>query len=174
MQRHRSDTDLGTRRCARAFTMVEMIVVIIILAILAGVALPKMIDLAPKAKQSADTGSIGGINEALQQKFGHNRITGANSSVWITAASQVAGAMETGKLPDGIILSGTTFTDQRGNTYTFTAETASAAARLAANASAASSSNGSGGSASFPLLAVGLTLAPLTLRPSRQPVAVAA
>jgi prepilin-type N-terminal cleavage/methylation domain-containing protein len=150
----------------RGFTMVELVVVIVILAILAGVALPRVFDMAPKAKESADLGSISGINEALQHKFGSNRIAAAGSGSWITGASQVASVMEMGKLPEGIVLSGSTFTDQRGNTYVFTPETATAAARLSAAASG-SGRQGSGVAAIEPLVVL-LAAAPWGMRPTRR------
>lgn len=115
---------------AAAFTLVELIVVIVVLGVLAGVAIPKYYDYTTAARTSADEASIAGINEALSHAYLDHRVTGAGSSSWITALSQVAGVMDTGELPHGITISGSNLVDQRGNTYALTAETAAAPAHV--------------------------------------------
>lgn len=158
----------GIHRDRRAaFTLVELIVVIVVLAILAGVAAPRLFDMSPQAKRSADLGAIAGMNEALQQKFGHNRITAANASSWVTSPAQVATLMETGALPSGITLQGSVFIDQRGNAYTFIPETAAAAARIASASGEDLDAEGSGGTSSVTPLAALLALAPWLARPVR-------
>lgn len=112
------------------FTLIELIAVIIILAVLSAVALPKYFDYSSRAKESADTGSLGGISTALQLAYLDHRQTDAPSSQWITAITDIAGAMQTGQLPEGVTIDSGQLVDQRGNRYDFTAETISAAARI--------------------------------------------
>jgi len=54
---------------ARAFTLVELIAVIVVLAILAGVAIPKYFDYAAKAKQSATKATLGAVRAAVANYY---------------------------------------------------------------------------------------------------------
>lgn len=145
----------GSDNDHRAFTLIELVVVIVVLAILSGVAIVKYHDVSSQARRSADEGSLAGINQALHQKFLDNRMNNAGASSWITTPAQVATVMKWESLPQGITLNGGQFVDQRGNTYTFIAETQTQAARIAvsgasggsgAGAGAGGSGGGSGGS----------------------------
>ena len=49
----------------RAFTLIELIAVIIVLAILAGVAVPKYFDYSTKAKESAAKATLGATRSAM-------------------------------------------------------------------------------------------------------------
>lgn len=49
----------------RAFTLIELIAVIIVLAILAGVAVPKYFDYSTKAKESAAKATLGATRSAI-------------------------------------------------------------------------------------------------------------
>lgn len=49
----------------RAFTLVELIVVIVVLAILSGVAIPKYFDYVSSAKESATRGTLGAVRSAI-------------------------------------------------------------------------------------------------------------
>lgn len=133
-------------RWADGFTLIELVAVIVVLAIISVVAVPKYFDHSSAAKASADAGAIAGINSALNGSFLSHRAQGASSGSWITASSQVAGVMEGGSLPGNITYSGVTFTDGRGNTYTFTAETATTAAKLTPDSGSSGGTGGSGGS----------------------------
>ena len=44
----------------RGFTLIELVAVIVVLAILAGVAIPKYFDYSAQAKVSATKGTLGG------------------------------------------------------------------------------------------------------------------
>lgn len=59
----------------RAFTLVELIVVIVVLAILSGVAIPKYFDYAAKAKESACKATIGAVRSALANWFANQQLT---------------------------------------------------------------------------------------------------
>ena len=52
-------------RNERGFTLIELILVIVVLAIMAAVAIPKFIDIRGDAKKSAVQGSLGGVRSAL-------------------------------------------------------------------------------------------------------------
>ena len=114
----------------RAFTLIELIAVIVILAVLAGVALPKYFDYSVEATTSADEGSIAAINTALTLAYLDHKLTDAPAGSRITDINDIDTVMESGQLPEGITINGTQLEDQRGNLYDFTAETASAAARV--------------------------------------------
>ena len=49
----------------RAFTLVELVIVIVVLGILATVALPKFFDMSADAKQAACKGSLGTVRSAI-------------------------------------------------------------------------------------------------------------
>jgi type II secretory pathway pseudopilin PulG len=118
------------RRGPHAFTLVELIVIIVVLSILSGVAIGKYIDYTARAKQAADQGSIGAIRSALTYAFVQHRVNNDPPANWIAAPTDVASTFQPPTLPDGITISGTQFLDRRGNFYDFTAETASLPARV--------------------------------------------
>lgn len=129
----------------RAFSLIELVAVIVVLAILAGVALPRVFNHGASARDSADAASIAGINTALNHAFLRRRSDGSTTGM-ITSVTQIAAQMETGALPAGITVSGSQLVDQRGNTYSLTAETATSAARVSQASGGSGSGGGSGGS----------------------------
>lgn len=60
----------------RAFTLIELIAVLVVLAILSGVALPKYFDYAERAKTSAIQGSLGGVRTAIANFFANTSVDG--------------------------------------------------------------------------------------------------
>jgi prepilin-type N-terminal cleavage/methylation domain-containing protein len=68
---------------ARAFTLVELIVVIVVLAILSGVAIPKYFDYAAKAKESACKGTLGAVRSGIAN-FHANSIVQNGTAVYPT------------------------------------------------------------------------------------------
>jgi prepilin-type N-terminal cleavage/methylation domain-containing protein len=60
---------------ARAFTLVELIAVIVVLAILAGVAIPKYFDYASKAKESACKAVLGSVRAGIANFYANSIIT---------------------------------------------------------------------------------------------------
>jgi len=121
-------------RLYRGFTLIELIAVIVVLAILAGVALPKFIDYSDKAKEAADEASISAIQTALDTAYTQHRLEDSPKTEWVLWVGAIKDVMESGELPDGIVQGiskvGYKLQDQRGNTYSFTAETATAPATL--------------------------------------------
>ncbi len=61
----------------RAFTLIELIAVIVVLAILSGVALPKFFDYSAKAKESACRGALGGVRSAIANFYSNSAVAGS-------------------------------------------------------------------------------------------------
>lgn len=136
---------LATLGRGRGFTLIELIAVLVVLAVLSGVALPRYFDYSSQAKASADLASIAAINTALNDTFLQHRMHDADAGNWITAAVQVASVMEGGELPYGITLNSGAFVDQRGNAYNFIAETSEIPARLELDNNPGEGGGGGGG-----------------------------
>lgn len=64
------------KRKRRAFTLIELIAVIVVLAILAGVALPKYFDYATQARESACKGGLGGVRAGVANFYANSAIMG--------------------------------------------------------------------------------------------------
>lgn len=60
-----------------AFTLIELIVVIVVLAILSGIAIPKYIDYTANAKASACKGVLGGVRSAIANFYANAAANGA-------------------------------------------------------------------------------------------------
>lgn len=69
-----STRSLAARR--GAFTLIELIAVIVILAILSGVALPRFFDYSAKAKESACRGALGGVRSAIANFYSNSAVNG--------------------------------------------------------------------------------------------------
>ena len=65
-----------------AFTLVELIVVIVVLAILAGVAIPKYIDYSANAKSASCHGVLGNVREAIDAFYANSAYNG--TAAWPT------------------------------------------------------------------------------------------
>ncbi|MCH8270210.1 MAG: type II secretion system protein [Planctomycetes bacterium] len=61
-------------RCARAFTLVEVIAVMVVLAIMAGVAIPRFFDYSDRARTSAVQGTLGGVRSGLANFFANEMV----------------------------------------------------------------------------------------------------
>lgn len=115
----------------RAFTLIELVVVVVIIAILVGIALPKYNDHSSAAKNSADEAAIAAINTALRLAYMDHRMTEAPASQWVDDVDDLASIMHHDMLPNGLTIVAGKIVDQRGNQYSLTAETASLSASLA-------------------------------------------
>lgn len=62
---------------ARAFTLIELIAVMVVLAILAGVAVPKFFDYSDRAKTSAVQGTVGSVRSGLANFFANATVSGS-------------------------------------------------------------------------------------------------
>lgn len=59
------------------FTLIELIAVIVVLAILAGVALPRYFDYAANARESATKGTLGGVRAGIANFYANAAISGS-------------------------------------------------------------------------------------------------
>ncbi len=116
-----------TLRTRKAFTLVELIAVIVVLAILSAVAIPKYFDYSAKAKESAVKGTLGAVRSAIANFY-------ANAAVNGTAAFPTLVQIQT---------SGTVMQeDMPTNPYKSTPSNVIAAAVYSASAPPVSGTNG--------------------------------
>lgn len=64
------------RKQIKGFTLIELVMVIVILAILAAIGVPVFVDLSDDAKSSAMKGSVNSIRSALNVKIAENAAAG--------------------------------------------------------------------------------------------------
>ncbi len=67
------------RSVARGFTLIELMAVVVILAILGGIALPKFFDHAAQARKSACMGALGGIRAGVATFYADKAINSASA-----------------------------------------------------------------------------------------------
>ncbi|MEC9374457.1 MAG: prepilin-type N-terminal cleavage/methylation domain-containing protein [Planctomycetota bacterium] len=60
----------------RGFTLIELVAVMVVLAVLAGVAIPRYLDYAGRAKTSAVEGTLGGVRAGLANFYTDSIIEG--------------------------------------------------------------------------------------------------
>ncbi len=78
-----------------AFTLIEMIIVIALLGILAAVAIPKLSDLSPHAKQSAVDSIAGALTAASANNYGKRKAKSTAGSA-ITNCTNLGGLLAGG------------------------------------------------------------------------------
>lgn len=61
---------------SRGFTLIELIAVIVVLAILAGVALPKYFDYSAQARASSCKGTLGAVRSGIANFYANSAISG--------------------------------------------------------------------------------------------------
>lgn len=64
------------RNNRRGFTLVELVAVIVVLAILSGIAVPKYLDYSARARSAALQGALGGIRTGVAQFFADQSVSG--------------------------------------------------------------------------------------------------
>ncbi len=87
------------RSAARGFTLIELMAVVVILAILAGIALPKFFDHAAQARKSACMGALGGVGAGVASFYADKAITSA-SARYPTLAELTGGSVMQEAVPE--------------------------------------------------------------------------
>jgi prepilin-type N-terminal cleavage/methylation domain-containing protein len=67
---------IRARPIRAGFTLIELIAVIVVLAILAGVALPKYFDYAAQARASSCKGTLGGVRSGIANFYMNTGLSG--------------------------------------------------------------------------------------------------
>ena len=86
-------------RSSRAFTLVEVIAVMVVLAILAGVAIPKFFDYSDEARSSALQGTLGGVRSGLANYFANEMITNSLGAYPVLADLNAIGTVMQEAIP---------------------------------------------------------------------------
>jgi prepilin-type N-terminal cleavage/methylation domain-containing protein len=79
---------------ARAFTLIELIAVIVVLAILSGIAIPKYFDYSDKAKASACKGTLGAVRSAIANHYMQKQLDGVATYPTLTEMQTVGSVMQ--------------------------------------------------------------------------------
>lgn len=83
-----------TRAASRGFTLIELIAVMVVLAVLAGVAIPKYFDYADRAKTSALQGALGGVRSGIANFHADQAIDGDAQYPTATELEEVGTVMQ--------------------------------------------------------------------------------
>ncbi len=83
----------------KGFTLIELMAVVIILAVLAGVALPKFFDYQDQAKLSSIKGTLGGVRAGIANFYANEALT-SSSARYPTMTELTDGSTMQEQLPD--------------------------------------------------------------------------
>ncbi len=83
-----------TRTRRSAFTLVELVAVMVVLAVLAGVAIPKYFNYADKAKTAALQGSLGGLRSAISNFYANATTAGTPAYPVMNDWNTLGGVMQ--------------------------------------------------------------------------------
>jgi len=121
------DKDRGTTP-RRAFTLIELIAVMVLLAILSGLAIVRYFDYSADAADAADTAAIQAINDAMRMAH-YDRLAGGGGDR-IDTIDEALATIQFDELPRGWSINGDIASDNRGNQYLLSVETNAASARF--------------------------------------------
>jgi prepilin-type N-terminal cleavage/methylation domain-containing protein len=82
----------------KAFTIIELVVVIAILGILVAVAIPKYVEMTTQAKKAADDGYLAGLRSSTLLLYASNVVSGTTNAFgtyWPTYAQATNNMTET-------------------------------------------------------------------------------
>ena len=96
-----------------AFTLIELIAVIVVLAILSGVALPKFFDYSTKAKESACKGALGGVRAGIANFYANAAVNGSAAYPTYSEISTLGTVMQE-NIPDNPYNNDNTIRDANG------------------------------------------------------------
>ncbi|MEO0715885.1 MAG: prepilin-type N-terminal cleavage/methylation domain-containing protein [Planctomycetota bacterium] len=85
---------VGKVRSRGAFTLVELIAVIVVLGVLAAVAVPKYFDYADRAKTASLEGSLGGVRSSISSFYANQTFEGSARFPTITEIRTVGTVLE--------------------------------------------------------------------------------
>jgi prepilin-type N-terminal cleavage/methylation domain-containing protein len=78
----------------RGFTLVELITVIVVLAILSGIAIPRYIDYTARARESAVRGTLGGVRSGIANFYANSALTGTVAFPTLVQMQTVGNVMQ--------------------------------------------------------------------------------
>jgi prepilin-type N-terminal cleavage/methylation domain-containing protein len=78
----------------RAFTLIELIAVIVVLAILSGIAIPRYFDYSARAKESACKGALAGMRSATAQFYANEAVNGTARWPTLTEMNQIGAVLQ--------------------------------------------------------------------------------
>lgn len=87
-----------TRKARRGFTLIELVAVMVVLAILAGVAIPRYFDYADRARTSSLQGALGGMRTGIANYYTDSIINGSAAYPDATGLSTIGDVLQE-KLP---------------------------------------------------------------------------
>lgn len=108
----------------KGFTLIELVMIIVILAILAAVAIPKYYDLQTDAKSAAEKGVVGGVRAGIHTYYAQYKAWPASLDSGTNGNASKTNAFFTNVLAQGGITSdwsknGTTYTGPSGGDYVY-------------------------------------------------------
>ena len=84
----------------RAFTLIELLAIVLILAILAGVAMPRYFDYQTRAREAACKGTLGGVRAGVATYYANEAIVNGTAAYPTIAQLTTIGTVMQEAIPD--------------------------------------------------------------------------